>query len=102
MALRVDEVLAAWALDNNDRQGSASDRLPAILVEQPVVNVSYVASRLGVTERAARSLIETACGRGILSKLGDTKRGAFHQAPDLIEILEGASSLKTIHRIVRH
>lgn len=99
IASDVDGVLAGWASANTDRAGSASHRLPALLVEQPVVDVAYVASHLGITDRAARNLVEVACERGILAKMGNAKRGAFYQAPDLIAVLEEASSLEGIRRI---
>ncbi len=99
IASDVDEILAEWASVNTDRAGSASHRLPVLLVEQPVVDVSYVALRLDITDRAARNLIETACDRGILAKIGNAKRGAFYQATDLIAVLEEASSLEGIRRI---
>ena len=99
IASDVDGVLAEWASANTDRAGSASHRLPALLVEQPVVSASYVASHLGITDRAARNLIESACERGILAKMGNARRGAFYQAVDLIAVLEEASSLEGIRRI---
>ena len=83
----------------NDRAGSASHRLPTLLIEQPVVNVAYVAAGLNISQRAARSLIETACERNILSKMGNAKRGAFYQASELIAILEETSSLQGIRRL---
>ena len=99
IASDVDGVLAEWASENTDRAGSASHRLPALLVEQPVVDIAFVALRLGITDRAARNLVEVACERGILAKMGNTKRGAFYQASDLIAVLEEASSLEGIRRI---
>ncbi len=99
IASDVDEILAGWVSVNTDRVGSASHRLPALLVEQPVIDVSYVASHLDITDRAARNLIETACERGILAKMGNAKRGAFYQATELIAVLEEASSLEGIRRI---
>ena len=99
IASDVEEVLDSWASANTDRAGSASHRLPALLVGQPVVDVAFVASRLGITDRAARNLVEVACERGILAKMGNAKRGAFYQAPDLIAVLEEASSLDGIRRI---
>ena len=95
----VDGILAGWASENTDRTGSASHRLPALLVKQPVVDVAYVASHLGITDRAARNLVEVACERGILAKMGNAKRGAFYQASDLIAVLEEASSVEGIRRI---
>ena len=99
IASDVDEILVGWAVSNTDRMGSASHRLPALLVEQPVVNITYVASHLEITDRAARNLVEIACERGILAKMGNAKRGAFYQAPDLIAVLEEASNLEGIRRI---
>lgn len=95
----VDNVLLSWQSVIDDRADSAAHRLPALLVEQPVVNVAYVADRLGVTDRTARSIIATACDRGILTKIGSARRGAFYQASDLIEVLEEASSLRGIRRM---
>lgn len=95
----VDDVLDSWQAANTDRSGSKSHDLPALLVKQPVVNVAYIAARLGITDRAARTLVNSACERGILSKIGNAKRGAFYQADELIEILEEASGLQGIRRI---
>ena len=64
-----------------------------------MINVAYVASHLGITDRAARNLIDAACERDILVKMGNAKRGAFYQATDLIVVLEEASSLEGIRRI---
>lgn len=99
IAADVDVILGTWRSSNADRAGSASHRLPALLVEQPVVDVGFVSRRLGITDRAGRALIQTACKRGILSKMGNARRGAFYQATDLIGILEEASSLQGIRRI---
>ena len=99
IASDVEAVLGAWRAANTDRAGSASHGLPALLVGQPVVNAAYVAERLGITDRAARTLVEVACERGILQKMGNAKRGAFYQAGELVEILEEASSLRGIRRI---
>lgn len=37
--------------------------------------------------------------RGILSKMGNAKRGAFYQADDLLSVLEEASSVSGIRRM---
>lgn len=85
---------------NTDRSDSTSHRLPALLVEQPVINTSYMAQRLGISERAARRLISQACERGILTKVGNAQRGAFYEATDLITILEETSSVPDIRKMV--
>ena len=102
IATDVDNVLEAWQATNTDRAGSASHRLPALLVEQPVVDVTFIATQLSITDRAARTLIDNACERGILSKIGNAQRGAFYQASELIDIIEEASSLQGIRRIAAH
>ena len=99
VASDVDGVLDGWASVNTDRAGSASHQLSALLVEQPVVDVAFVAAHLGITSRAARNVIERACERGILARMGTAKRGVFFQAPDLIAVLEEASSPDGIRRI---
>ena len=99
IASDADAVLAAWHVANGDRSDSASHRLPALLVEQPVVNTAYVARRLGVSDRTARTLVGEACDRGILDKMGNARRGAYYQATDLIDILEAASSVQGIRRM---
>ena len=64
-----------------------------------MVDAAYVSAHLGITDRAARSLIKVACERGILDKMGNARRGAFCQASDLISVLEEASSPQGIRRI---
>ena len=86
--------LPALLLRSESSSSSQIDQRPALLVEQPVVSAGYVAERLGITDRSARSLIESACARGILSKVGNARRGAFYQAPELVEVLEEASSIQ--------
>lgn len=100
VASELDEVLEEWRARNNDRKGSASHRLPALLVERPVVDVACVARGLGITDRAARTLVETACERGILSKMGNARRGAFYQATELIDVLEEVSSAQGIRGMI--
>lgn len=99
IAFDVDAVLDEWRTRNDDRSDSASHRLSTLLVEQPVVDTACVARALAVTDRTARTLVEKACERGILSKMGNARRGAFYQASELIDILEEASSLQGIRRM---
>ena len=58
-----------------------------------------VTGRLDITDRVARSLVEAACERDILAKMGNAKRGTFYQLPGLIAILEEASGMQGIRRI---
>ncbi len=100
VARRLDEVIDEWQGSMTERAGSAILRLPDILVEQPVVNSAYVAQHLGITQRAATSLIERACSYDILRPIGNKLRGAFYQADDLIDVLEEISDMQGIRRVL--
>ncbi len=100
VAAKIDTVLDSWSQQFNERKGSSIHRLPAVLVEQPVVNVEYLAQRLGITPRATRSLIEKACEYGVLRPLGNRKRGEFYQADAIIGVLEEISSIQGIRRVM--
>ena len=75
-------------------------RLPQLLAEQPVVTVAYVAERLGITTRAASSLVRRACEYGMLRPLGLRRRGDFYQSDALLDPLEGISSMPGIRRVL--
>ena len=83
-----------------ERANSSIHRLPLVLAEQPVVTVSYVAEKMGITTRAAQNLVSRACEYEILRPLGNRRRGVFYQADELIDVLEEASSLPSIRRMV--
>ncbi len=100
VATRIDAVLSEWSQQFKERKGSSIYRLPAILVEQPVVNVEFLAQRLSITPRAARSLTGKACGYGVLRPLGNRKRGEFYQSDAIIDVLEEISSIQGIRRVV--
>ncbi len=101
IAARLDAVLDGWRAAVTERKTAAIHRLPALLVEQPVVNIAYVAENLAITERAAANLVDRACQYGILKKIGNAKRGVFYQAPELIDVLEEASSAPGIRRLLQ-
>ena len=100
MAPAFDGVIAEMRESIIERAGSAIHRLPALLVEQPVVNRSYVAEHLGITPRAAANLVDKACGYGILRPLGGRRRGTFFQSDAIIDLLEEASSTQGIRRVL--
>jgi Fic family protein len=101
IAARLDAVLDGWRAAVTERKTAAIHRLPALLVEQPVVNIAYVAENLAITERAAANLVDRACQYGILKKIGNAERGVFYQAPELIDVLEEASSASGIRRLLQ-
>ena len=89
-----------WTARMQERSGSRIFGLPALLVEQPVVNSDYVTNGLEITRRSATSIINRACEYGILKPLGNMRRGDFYQAPELISILDEISSMAGIRRLV--
>lgn len=97
---RVDGVLSKWEKSITERAGSKIHELPALLVEQPVVNAPYVAEHLDITERAARNLLARACEHGIVEESGNQRRGRFYQASELIDILEEMASRPEIRRVL--
>lgn len=99
-AARIDRVVERWEIGITERAGSSIYRLPALLVEQPVVNADYLSRRLGITPRAARNLIERGCSYGMLRRTGTERRGVFYQADELIDVLEDISSVPGIRRIL--
>ena len=100
VAVRIDAVMEGWSERFNERKGSSIYRLPAILAVQPVVSIAYAAERLGITPRAAQNLVNSACEYGVLRPIGNRHRGAYYQSDELIDVLEEASSLPSIRRMV--
>ena len=99
-ATRVDAVVEEWGRRFTERKGSSIHRLPAVLVEQPVVSVDYLAKRLGITPRAALSLVRRAVEYGVLCPMGNRRRGEFFQSDEIIDVLEEISSTEGVRRIV--
>ena len=100
VARDIDGVFAEWAECMHERKGSALLRLPNLLAKQPVVNGSFVAEELGVSMRTAATIIERACEMGMLSPMGNRRRGVFYQCDELIAVLEDVSSMQGIRRIL--
>ena len=100
LAAEFDAVLARWTAMMTDRSDATVHRLPALLVEQPVVNIAYVVEKLGVSGRTATTAVARAVELGILSPLGSRRRGEFYQAKELTDVLEAASSAEGIRRMV--
>lgn len=100
VARNLDGVFAGWRGLMTERANSSIHRLPLVLAEQPVVTVPYVAEKMGITTRAAQNLVSRACEYEVLRPLGNRRRGVFYQADELIDVLEEASSLPSIRRMV--
>ena len=75
---RIHELLADWDQRVADlRVDAAARSLVGVLPEHPALNVAVVASRLGISERAARDALRTLAERGIVAPVGmrSTTRG---------------------------
>ena len=97
-AKRLDGVIEMWSSALTQRKGSSIYRLIDVLVEQPVVNRSYLADRLQITTRAASLLISTACEHGMLRPVGKSQRATFYQSDGVIEVLEDISDMHSLRR----
>lgn len=97
-AKRLDGVIEMWSSALTQRKGSSIYRLIDVLVEQPVVNRSYLADRLQITTRAASSLISAACEHGMLRPVNKSQRATFYQSDDVIEVLEDISDMHSLRR----
>lgn len=100
VARHLDGVLTRWRPAMVERAGSSIHRLPAVLVEQPVVDAKYLADRLDITPRAANNLLDRACSYEILAPIGNARRGVFYQASELIETLECIADVRSIRRVL--
>lgn len=99
-AKRMDETFASWFERIGERRGSSIYRLPELLSEQPVVSVSYVADGLGITTRAALTLVNRACEYGMLRPLGNRRRGDFYQSDEIIDLLEPICDAAGLRRLL--
>lgn len=98
---QIDDIVGSWRLQMTERKGSAIHDLPQVLVEQPVVSVAFVADRLQITPRAARDVIARACDYGMLTPMGNRRRGVYYQADELLEVLENMTSRPGMRRILQ-
>ena len=100
MEAELQAVLDGWEASLTGRSDAAVRRLPALLVEHPVVTTALVAERLGVSERAASAALSRACELGMVERSGNRRRGTFYQAGALLDVLERASSAEGIRRLM--
>ena len=96
----LDEVFASWSERMSERKNAAIWKLPALLAEQPVVSAAFISEKLSITTRAASSIIAKAQQYGILRPVGAGVRSVYYQADDLLSVLEEASSVQGIRRMM--
>ena len=97
---QIDDIIEHWRQQMGERRGSAIRKLPAVLVAQPVVSVAHVADHLQITPRAARDVIARACEYGMLTPMGNRRRGVFYQADELLDVLEQMTSRPAMRRML--
>lgn len=97
---QIDDIIERWQEQMGERRGSAIRMLPAVLVAQPVVSVAHVADHLQITPRAARDVIARACEYGMLTPMGNRRRGVFYQADELLDVLEQMTSRPAMRRML--
>ncbi len=95
----IESVLDGWRSLITQRKGSRIHDLPALLVKQPVVNSTYVENHLGVSQRAARDVLEVACAYGMVKPTGNAKRGVLYQSDALIAIMESMAASESMRRM---
>lgn len=97
----IDELMADWTERITQRRGSRIYDLPKLLVVQPVVDSSYVAEHLDLSQRGARDLLDLARSYGIVRPIGNARRSIYYQADELLTILDKTSSVEGIRRLLR-
>lgn len=97
----LEALMDDWRSRIEQRRGSRIHDVPTLLLRQPVVDSAFVAEQLGVSRRAARDVIDLACSYGMLRPIGNAKRGVFYQSDELLDVLDGISSVDSIRRLLR-
>ena len=72
----------------NYRQGSATRRLPALLVGYPVLSVQQAMHLLGVSQPAANAALNNLLAAGIVSLVNERQWGRVFQATAVLERLD--------------
>lgn len=88
LAEDVVELRTAWLSRITARSDSTAWRLADALFEQPVVNAEYVASTLGVTDRAARNAIAVLERDGVLAPSTSQRRHRVWQASSVLAAMD--------------
>lgn len=98
LAASIRELLDRWDAAITERAGSSIWRVATLLVQQPVVDVAYVARHLDITDRAALDVLKRATDYGFVQPMGNARRGVFYQADEIIDLLEVAAGERRLRR----
>lgn len=82
------EVRANWEAVLDARRGSTARRALDVLIEQPVVTVQYLASRLGVSNVAANSALPHLEAAGVVRRRDEGRRNRHWQADGVLDALD--------------
>ncbi len=86
------QVRSNWNSHHRFRAGSAAQKMPDLLLQQPVVSTAFVAKELNVSVVAATNAIEQLEGLQILTRANFGSRNRLWQAPEVLDILDDFAS----------
>lgn len=92
-------IIEKWKNSIEEKKTSSIWKLLYLLIEQPVVNSTYISNKLGISIRGANKLIDRAISYGILRRIGNKQRDIFYQANEIINLLDEISDLRILRRI---
>ena len=95
---QISSVVNQWESNIDEKKTSSIWNLLYLLIDQPVVNSTFVSDNLNITLRAANQLISRAIDYGILRRIGNEQRGIFYQADAIISILDKISDNTILRR----
>ncbi|GMA25738.1 Fic family protein [Luteimicrobium album] len=98
LAAEIQEVRESWTTSIHARSDSSAWRLADELFRQPVVNAAYAASRLDVSDRAARNAIETLVTADALTPVTLARRNQAWQAPKILAAMDHFAETSTRRR----
>jgi Fic family protein len=79
---------ASWLTQIKARSDSSAWRLADVLFSQPVINADRAAVELEVSERVARTAIDTLVTAGVLTTTSDARRNRVWQAPQVLTAID--------------
>lgn len=93
-------VINEWEETLDEKKTSSMWDFLYLLIQQPVVNSTYLSNKLDLSVRGANLLINRAVDLGILRRIGNQRRGILYQADDIIEIMDKISDIDSIKRLI--
>lgn len=88
LAADIHQIRDQWMERIKARTDSAAWRLADELFAQPVVNAPWVAEKLGVSERTARSALDTLASAEVITQTTAARRNRVWQAGEVLEAMD--------------